>query len=265
MHTLIEQAFHSWPGTGEIVVAGLGQDMMLTQQMNGVTMMIQRVYADANCVAIGCLLSGAATAVSGDDGSGILMPMPTLVDAAGMALRQIGGGSRGTGDEIGYYFTYLTPPLPSPTPPQRFRFTVPPLRRRGTEGFPAIDGLGPFVFDLGVPVDPRARVIEPDRTGWAEDFEVTLHRVVVTPTEVRATLRGVAGRDVRGRLTVDGHEVVNGGGRRWDTAHDTLLSWVSPLYDRPGAWTITVHWRHEEVAGEWTWTGTPLSFPFVMT
>jgi len=274
MHTLIEQAFHSWPGNEEIVVADLGQDMTLTQSMNGVTMMIQRVYVDANRVAIGCLLSGASTAAPRDDDSGILLPTPTLVDAAGAALRQIGGGSRGTGDEIGYYFAYDTPPLPSPALPPpalpppalplRLRFTVPPLRHRGTEGFEVIDDLGPFVFDLSVPVDPRARVIEPDYMSRAEGFEVTLHQVVVTPTEVRATLRGAEGHDVMARLTVDGHEVVDGGGGRWDTEHDTLLSWVSPLYDRPGAWTITVHWHHEEVAGEWAWTGMPLSFPFVM-
>lgn len=169
MHSLIEQAFRTWPGDGEIVAVDLGQEVALARSVGGYTITIQRVYADANRVVIGCLLSRTSGAASIHGGE-VRMPwrLPTLVDATEAELRQLGGASCGMGDEVGYYFTYDTPPLPSPAAPLRLRFTVPLLVCHGAEGTETIEGLGPFNFDLSVPVDPRARVVESNQSGhWA--------------------------------------------------------------------------------------------------
>jgi len=65
------------------------------------------------------------------------------------------------------------------------------------------------------------------------------------------------------QLSVDGQQVPGVVG--WSTTNGAVaMSFVSPLYDKRGEWTVVVKWRHEQVNGTWTWTGDPATFRFIV-
>jgi hypothetical protein len=101
---------------------------------------------------------------------------------------------------------------------------------------------GPFSFSFTVPVEP-GRVAELGQTVEASGVEVTLERVVVTPTGARVLLRG-AGPSASVTLSVDGesYELYQSGAVPLNWEADSSWDYITEaqLLDERGEWTLTV-------------------------
>src|SRR4051812_4449431 len=96
----------------------------------------------------------------------------------------------------------------------------------------------PLAFDLKVPFDTRVREVDPHQAAQAGATRITLDRMVVTPTETRVYLSGVAlGSEA---LIVNGKDyahtpgVLNGCAPSTAGANDLVCSFGAPLYDQHG-------------------------------
>jgi len=282
MHPLVEQALSMRPGHKEIAMAQLGQDVTFSQIICGFTMTVESVYADANRVVIGYTLSGPPDRVLR---VGMGMLPPTLMDAAGRELRFLEGGGRSDANETGCYASFDAGPIAHPITAVDLRLTIPFIAAHEYWGdqlpvivpcelYNNVTGmgpntrevrvLGPMVFNLHVVTDTRCRIADVFHKEYIDDFEVTLERVIVTPSETRVYLRNDPPQDVLVELKIDGESIVGGEGRWPSNQAHTVQSWVTPLYNRHGRWTITVHSRRGEVGGQWMWTGTPALFQVSM-
>lgn len=189
-------------GLQNVEESNLGEQVNLSQTINGYTVTVQRVYADSNRIVIGYTL---------DSSQGADLPAEvSLTNDKGTEFPAISGN--GTGMEAGtaghvliFDSTVLqdTPPLlklhlkmelvdfslglePAPTAGLNNSNTA------GAKG-PSTGkiGAGPFNFSLSVPVI-SARSIEVQQTARAANVDVTLERLIITPSETRAILRWVS-------------------------------------------------------------------------
>lgn len=265
--SLVDQAlnYEANTGTAGIAQRNLGENLNLSQSVCGFTMRVQRVYADANRVVIGYAVSGP----SGRHFINGFYAAPTLAVEGGRELpRQSGAGAGMDGNETGSYWSYDASAVAGNAKTLRLHLTVPYVQTTETlttrdpapvvcetyshvretvmEGKPTrwVE-VGPFAFDLTVPVTTSVRVVEPHLTGQSNaGTAVTLERIVVTPSETRVYLRGLpsAGTDAADLLaTLDaaGQKLHPEG-----VAPSNNGQWVydfdAYLYDTRGDWRITV-------------------------
>lgn len=212
------------------VVVQHGQNLALTQSGCGFTMTVTRAYADATRIIIGYTISGPSgrTFVPGSSFLDAPAP-PTLTDSQGrqllMAISPAGlvegtteaqvlefdaGAIAGTTSQpiplhlsVPYLvMTEQTTSATADTPPCESHEQGASTSQPGTR----LDIVkGPFNFDLSVPPSSDMRVANVQQTADADGEQVTLERVVVTPTDTQVFLRRGAtiGKDVlRPQLTI---------------------------------------------------------------
>jgi hypothetical protein len=275
LYPVAGQVFHLFPGWQHVEEAYLAQEVNFSQTLNGVTVTLERVYADANEIVIGYTIK---------DSSGQLYDIYdlALTDAAGTVFpRTVGAGMTGQSDvlkgsllpgEGAYVLAFdaavvtdapeeldlqmvmelvLSPDAPglSPTPsgplaelPESMVVTAESQPAPGEEAI-----VGPFTFDFSVPLIP-GRVAEVNQTVDAAGVVMTLERVVVTPSETRTYLR---------------FDLPDGAGTHWmpvmmleapgnkksqeyfaypvnTDSSGYSYGFPVPFYDRPGEWSLTV-------------------------
>lgn len=256
---ILSRAFGRDPGLQPILQANLGKEVNHSQTVDGFTVSIQRVYADANRVVIGYTVSGPP----GRTFTNFFLDKPRLVAANGAILpyraRTDAGTDSGTGGYVMWYDaadiagnpkeldlrleipgiqaiqpTHLSP-TPQPPAPQ------PPVRLPG-----------PFEFRFTVPFIP-GRVAEVNQTVTAGGIPVTLERVVVTPTETRAFLRFPPPKEIpfehwgpAAEIAVDGWDSREQGGAQpiWgvplgDDSRRYSVNFPASLHDKKGEWYLT--------------------------
>lgn len=278
---LVDRALSLRPGTARIVEANLGQQVNLSRSVAGYTMTINRVYADANRVVVGYTLSGP----SGRHFTYGFFIDPTLTDAQGTTLApaensgsapennaqggyfafDAGGATRGAGAlalhlSVPYIraFEKLDGAEPAAVPGEAYSSNS--LGRGASSSSSltrAVTVTGPFVFDLAVPFDPsirRAPVLEGQRFVQAQRVggtALTLDQVAVTPTETRLYVRGATTPQISLRLSIDGQDYNQTMNGSWTSADGaTVYGFTTPLYDKPGTWTITVTANPQPVTGQ---------------
>lgn len=267
MAPILSRAFQMEAGTEHIEESNLGTEVDLSQTINGQTVTVKRVYADANRIVVGFTIASAKDT-----------PGVARIEASEMKLTDErgtlfpGGVETGSGVEAGtagyvasfdasalrdapsalklHLVTNLTalylPDAPAPTP----------VRSRdgsttSVQAMPVRTEVvaGPFNFSFSVPFIP-GRVAEVQQTVEASGVAVTLERLVVTPSETRVFLRYDApnGESELEWLSIVALEI-NGQARGTDTIQGPRQledgRWIyrlhAALYDEQREWTVKVN------------------------
>ena len=270
----VGRLFQQEPGLQHVEQANLVQELNLSQTVNGVTVTLERVYADANRIVVGFTIKDP-------DGQRDDVHHLTLTDAAGTVFPGTTGfGVTGRSDIFGvelppgegaYVLAFdasavegtpaeldlrlvvevreLVLPTDTPGPsPTSAGSPAEPQEPMVVELEPMPQGaiVGTFTFDFSVPFIP-ARVAEVNQTVEAAGVAVRLERVVVTPSETRAYLRfdppGEVETSWTSIVTLKAPGDEKGRSHFYSVDDDSpvhISGFLAPLYDRRGEWTLTV-------------------------
>lgn len=207
---ILSRVFQMEAGLQYVEQANLGQEVDLSQTIDGITVTLQRVYADANRIVVGYSVKGPEYL---PDNHTLGPARVTLTDAAGIVFPEsVGYGVTGQSDILqvslrpreGVYVSTFdassvegepaaldlhlvmdveTNVVPTPVPPTPGVYAD----RGPLEPVTPVARTGPFTFDFSLPFIP-GRTLELQRTVEAAGIAVRLERVVVTPSETRAIL-----------------------------------------------------------------------------
>lgn len=270
---LLDRVLRRDAGTVRVAEGQLGQQLNLSQTIQGITVTVQRAYADANRVVVGYTITvpdSIAADYSGINGA------VTLSDDTGRTYPIRGGQGqhdRGAHD-LAQVVSFDAASLPQGITSVRFSLAVTqvtatrlptasptalpirPTEQRGggviaLQPIPADQLLrvpGPWQFSFSLPVIP-GRVAAVNQTVVADGTPVQLERIVVTPSETRAYIRFPAsqGNTVQGwsptvMLAVDGWNSSN--------ASESIASWLTSDGERVVSFDDALDTKH----GEWTLT-----------
>jgi len=271
---VVSRLFQQEAGLRHVEQANLVQELNLSQTIDGVTVTLERAYADANRIVVGFTIKDP-------NGQRYDAGHLTLSDMTGTVFSPtIGFGVTGQSDilqvslppgegadvicfdadpvegapaeldlrlvmEVREFVLPLDAPEPPPTP-----ISPPdePPASMVVEALPVPEGaiVGPFTFDFSVPFIP-GRVAEVNQTVEAPGVAVCLERVVVTPSETRAYLRfDSPSGEVEwwmpiAMLQAPGEEGKSYAGYVGSYGPASYqYGFLAPLYDRQGEWTLTV-------------------------
>jgi len=271
---VVSRVFQIEPGLQHVEQANLVQALDLSQTVEGVTVTLERAYADANRIVVGFTIEETA----GRRHEARL----TLTDADGDVFpATIGYGVTGQSDLFGvslppgeraYVHAFdaaavqgppetlnlrlvieleelvLPPEAPSPSPTLSGS-PVEPSEPMVMELEPLPQGaiVGTFTFDFSVPFI-AGRVAEVNQTVEAAGVAVRLERVVVTPSETRAYLRFDSPGGAETCWTPIATLKAPGDRKTQDyfayavNAEPPVYPYgfLAPLYDRRGEWTLAV-------------------------
>ena len=213
---VVGQLFRQESGLRYLEHANLVQELNLSQTVDGVTVTLERAYADANRTVMGFTIKGPngerfeARHLTLTDAAGTVFPPWTSVygvtgrsDILKVSLPPGEGAYvvafdaatvEGAPAELDLRLVMeagelvLPPDAPSPSPTLAGSPAEPP-EPMVVELLPMPEGaiVGPFTFDFSVPFIP-GRSVEVHQTVKAAGVAITLEEVVVTPSETQATL-----------------------------------------------------------------------------
>jgi hypothetical protein len=271
---IVNRLFRQEAGLRHVEQANLVQELNLSQTVDGVTVTLERAYADANRIVVGftikdpngqrydahhlTLTDAAGTVFSGTLGYGVTgqsdilkvsLPPGEGADVICFDAAPVEGAPAELDLRLVMEVVEALPPAalePSPTPasPPAEPPMVVVLEPLPTPEEEAI--VGPFTFDFSVPFIP-GRVADVNQTVEAAGVAVRLERVVVTPSETRAYLRfdspsgeaewwmPIAMLQAPGE---DGKSYAGYMGSYGPASYQ--YGFLAPLYDRQGEWTLTV-------------------------
>ncbi len=265
---ILSRAFQMDDGLRYIEWAKLGQEVNLSQTVDGFTVTLQRVYADANRIVIGYTVSSPP----GQRYANFHLTQARLIDDKGTVFSSgvigVGAGvEAGTG---GYVDSFDAAGVQGTPDVLHLRLVtnldiiplvtaqVSPIVTRKSEDpsvtiaevLPQPKGpiIGPFTFDFSVAFIP-GRVVQVQQTVEKSGIAVRLERVVVTPSETRAILclktpsgepmhwTPIVGLAARGKSSHAG--AISGGSEIGESGCYRYSVFFS-YYDQPGEWTLTV-------------------------
>jgi hypothetical protein len=241
---IVDRLFRVDPGLNHVGQAGLGQDLALSQMVDGVTVTLERAYADANRIAIGLTVRGSC--VLGYD-----LAHVALSDVRDRTLPlSTGMGVKGQSDvlqlelpsgEGAHVLSFDASALQGAPSALDLRLVVEVARSPVLLNKHVI---GPFIFDFSLPFNP-GQVVDVQQRVTTASVDVELRQVVVTPSETRVLLcLGVPGEmgtswgAVSTLRTETGQ--ANGVWVRSAEQGCAFHGFLPPLYDQPGEWTLTV-------------------------
>jgi len=207
-------------GLQHVTQAGLARDLNLRQTIDGVTVHLEKGYADANRVAIGFSVELPPT-TPGDDGPQFSSAI--LTDDHGNTYPSL--GFSGTGDSpLGAQLHNFEPLGVTAGRDIAFTLTIPEVVRAPKGGGTVRAFRGPWVFNFTLPM-AAARVVERTQTFTRPGVELTITRIVVAPSatrfEYRVHLEGFTDR-AGASLMLSGSGVGHGGNG------DVTRGYVSP-------------------------------------
>jgi hypothetical protein len=243
---VMSRLFESLTGLGQTQQARLVRESNISQTRDGVTVTVQQVYADSNQIVIGFKVTSV-------DGQRYSFGGAQLKDGAGNNLLGVIG--------TGYNGPSNTPGLNLPAGEGVEVFAFDASRIQGTpsqidlhltlmlHALPPTLGheVGPFTFDLTAPFNP-GRAIEIQKTVTNAGIDVTLERIIVTPSGARAHIcYGLPTRDrswtLIANLDIGDGRTQSAGLVRPPTRIGEICDRVYFRDARPeqfGVWTLTV-------------------------
>src|SRR6266550_4026980 len=219
---LLQSLWSEDRGLQHVTEAGLARDLNLRQTINGVTVHVQKGYADANRVAIGYSVEFPPTTPAND---GMQLSAPILTDDHGNTYPSL-GFSTTSDSPLGAQLHNFEPLGVTAGRDVAFTLTIPEVDRApkgsGTlQLFP-----GPWVFKFTLPM-AAARVVERTQTFTRPGVELTVTRIVVAPSatrfEYRLHLEGFTDREGASLMLLSGAGVGHGNS-----------GYVTPGYVSPG-------------------------------
>ena len=230
-------------------------DIGLAQTTSGITVKVDRAYADANRVIVAYTVQvpqGFANSTSGIDGKA------SLTDASGRTLPFIDAtGLAGSSLHVNAgLLTFDAESLPGGTATDTFFLSFPQVSTNPVMGgAPLVAGAFSFKFDLAV---APGREITVPKTVVTKGVPVTLERVVITPSETRLYLVFPAGSGIK---PADWNANAHLSGRAWDS-RQVQLPIDRTILMTTGAYFINSRGEHVTTFsgdfrghhGEWTVT-----------
>jgi hypothetical protein len=181
---LLQSLWSEDRGLQHVTQAGLARDLNLRQTIDGVTVHVQKGYADANRVAIGYSVELPPT-TPGDDGPQFSSAI--LTDDHGNTYPSL--GFSGTRDSpLGAEVHNFEPRGVTAGRDIAFTLTIPEVDRAPKEGGFVRTFRGPWVFNFTLPM-AAARVVERTLTFTRPGVELTFTRIVVAPSATRFDYR----------------------------------------------------------------------------
>jgi hypothetical protein len=181
---LLQSLWSEDRGLQHVTQAGLARDLNLRQTINGVTVHVQKGYADANRVAIGYSVEFPPTTPAYD---GLQLSAPILTDDNGSRYPSLGFST--TGDSpLGAQLHNFEPFGVTAGRDVAFTLTIPEVDRAPKGSGTMQVFRGPWVFNFTLPM-AAARVVEPALTFTRPGVELTLTRIAVAPSATRFDYR----------------------------------------------------------------------------
>jgi hypothetical protein len=224
--------------------AGLGEDLALSQVVDGVTVTLERAYADASRIAIGLAVRGSH--VLGYDLAHVALS-DTLDRTFPLSM---GMGVKGQSDvlELGFpsgagaHVLSFDASMVRDAPSTLDLHLVVEVARSPMPLSQHV--IGPFIFDFSLPFNPGKAVTVQQRV-TAASVDIELRQVVATPSETQVLLclgapseMGTGWGAVSTLRTETGQ--ADGVWVRGAEEGCALHGFLPPLYDQPGEWTLTV-------------------------
>lgn len=265
--TLLQSVTQGDPDTAAVYRQNLGETLALSKTSKGVTLTIERAYADVNRVMITYAVNPHSSTLLY---AGFAAPtgQPTVSDSQGQTLPGYDAYFQTdpqTNDTVGI-IKYDAETIPATVHELPLTVTVPGLHlENGARSIVA----GPYVFHFVVPVSP-ARTTDVDRAVTVHGVGVTLDRVVATPSETRAYLRASVGfsanepylaaritgngYDSNGGVITDPTDLVESGSTFLAPNGEEVVAFNNTLYGKRGSFTLTIDslGSSSRVVGPWS-------------
>ncbi len=274
---VMNRLFQQEAGLRHVEQANMVQELNLSQTVNGVTVTLERAYADANRIVVGFTIKSPpgqryhARHLTLTDAAGTVFPSTVGYGAAGQSdifnvslppgegayiLSFDAAAVEGAPEELDLRLVMELEELVLPTnaPEAPPTSDSPPAEPPDSmvvmlEPLPTPTIVGTLTFDFSVPFIP-GRVAEVNQTVEAAGVAVCLERVVVTPSETRAYLRFDPPGGAETRWTPIALLKAPGDGDEESESYFAYsgnddppfyrYGFLAPLYDRHGEWTLTV-------------------------
>jgi hypothetical protein len=235
-----------------------GHAFGVSQTVDGYRVTIDRAYSD------GSRLMLAISVADELERPGTTQLMAMYAEVSDEAGRYMGAGvaeSSPSGPFVAANILWLLPPeMPLPEGPRQVHVVVPHIFVRGdatpppdseeSDWDPYRKKLGPWTFDIDVPVEGGGTVATPDAVAEVDGVSVSLSRIAISASGVRVELRvdGAdpdAGWSAIGRVRHEFGEAPFQVGRR-DAAGTIDVQTNGGFDDTSGAWTVEI----TELVGE---------------
>lgn len=256
--------FNFEPGTQQVLALKLAQQVNVAQQLDGFTVTVEKVYADANNVIVAYVVKMPGS--GGYTSAGLMNPVLST-DQGTLGPGGIGWGAANQGTSQANLLFFDASSITGSPSQLQAHLSASGLVAQVDGGKPDVHSVnvpGALTFDFTVAFHP-GRVAVPHQSVTVHGQTVTLERVVVTVSETRVYLSGIAPDWAIGTLEVDGWTSDPGGnpsggpiGAGIASNGQTVISYGDALYDKHGTWTLTVSYAHNAQATQ----GGPWIFHF---
>lgn len=235
---ILTTLFHLEPGTQHILQTNQYTDYHQSKTVNGFTITIEKVYADANRVIVGYTIHVPANRNQDDE---FALGLSTLTTSQGVNLPLMKGvGSVAVQGISGDTFSFDASNIQSNPKELQLHLSIPFGTQPQASAF-KINGA--LTFNFVVPFH-TGKVINVNQSAVADGKTVTLERVVITASETRLYIQGFSSHDavngysIVANLTVGGQTYKGGGSNRATSLW--TMNFDIPLLDNHGEWTLEI-------------------------
>ena len=229
---LLQQLWASDRGLAHVANAGLVRDVDAAQTIDGVTIHLQRAYADANRVVVGYTVEfpksvrfyvSDATPVVGE---------VTLTDAGGRQYRGVTSAFAGASPLGAQLLSFEGPGIASAPRDTTYTLSIAKVFSGITPGAtPTGSFTGPWVFTFTLANVP-ARVVTPSLVLTSGDLSLAFTRIVVTPSATRFDYRFTrSGTAVTGSVALMANGRGLDGAGHCESDGQCFFLTTEPLYD----------------------------------
>jgi hypothetical protein len=203
-------------------------DFHQSKSIDGYTLSLDKVYADANLVIVGY----TATAPTGQNPMlEFDMGNAKLSTEQGLNLPNAGGVETGPIAGInGNVFVFDASPIHGTPTSLNLQLAI----HYGTKV------QGSLTFDFSVPFHP-GRIVNVNQSVTANGKTITLERIVISPSETRLYIQGLYYSPLTAfitELSVENHVFEPNGG--YDGPGTWKIDFNNPLFEDQGVWTVTI-------------------------
>lgn len=265
--TLLQSVTGSDAGAAAVYQQNLGEALNLSQTRSGVTLTLERAYADVNRVMITYQVRPAGTK-SIFDGFATSTGQPAVTDSSGHVLAGYDAFFQTdpqTNESVGIV-VYDAAIAAKSVQELSLQVTVPGLYMRDRSGNQTT--VGPFAFALAVPV-ASGQTITLDRAVTVRGVVITLDRVVASASETRVYLRSSIGfapvepyltaqitgtdYDTRTAIVTGAAGLVALGSTFQAPDGEEVVTFNDTIFGRHGNFTLTIDsiGANERILGPW--------------